>query len=289
MSSGLFWWMMTLLRCPWVPRAVVWLGAKAATVGCGEAALTGASGWDWAAEPLLLPRCWLGLYSLLIEVIQGVSACGVGESSADERPRNSGAIACDADLPSLSHCPGARQPAGRVRSDLPQSTPDGTFDGPKGKTRSHIQPNVTYHIYRLYSLGIAHRIISQVVFTGARVFGRAFAEAYKQASASQKFAAAGNAQAGNTAASSGLTLDEACRILNVAPPKGGQGSVEKTHEQFKRLFDMNDPKRGGSFYLQSKVLRARERIEMEVRSRAEESEREEEMRRGWRPKLYRDR
>ena len=135
----------------------------------------------------------------------------------------------------------------------------------------------------------AHRIISQVVFTGARVFGRAFAEAYKQASASQKFAAAGNAQAGNTAASSGLTLDEACRILNVAPPKGGQGSVEKTHEQFKRLFDMNDPKRGGSFYLQSKVLRARERIEMEVRSRAEESEREEEMRRGWRPKLYRDR
>ncbi|GAB1733313.1 hypothetical protein NU195Hw_Modified_478t1 [Hortaea werneckii] len=110
---------------------------------------------------------------------------------------------------------------------------------------------------------MAHRIISQVVFTGARVFGRAFAEAYKQASASQKFAAAGNAQAGNTAASSGLTLDEACRILNVAPPKGGQGSVEKTHEQFKRLFDMNDPKRGGSFYLQSKVLRARERIEME--------------------------
>ncbi|RMX98514.1 hypothetical protein D0867_12412 [Hortaea werneckii] len=111
---------------------------------------------------------------------------------------------------------------------------------------------------------MAHRIISQVVFTGARVFGRAFAEAYKQALASQKFAAAGNAQAGNTAASSGLTLDEACRILNVAPPKGGQGSVEKTHEQFKRLFDMNDPKRGGSFYLQSKVLRARERIEMEA-------------------------
>lgn len=31
----------------------------------------------------------------------------------------------------------------------------------------------------------AHRIISQIVFTGARVFGRAFAEAYKQASASQ--------------------------------------------------------------------------------------------------------
>lgn len=31
----------------------------------------------------------------------------------------------------------------------------------------------------------AHRIISQIVFTGARVFGRAFTEAYKQAAASQ--------------------------------------------------------------------------------------------------------
>jgi len=64
--------------------------------------------------------------------------------------------------------------------------------------------------------------------------------------------------------------------------------VERVHEQFKRLFDMNDPKRGGSFYLQSKVLRARERLEMEVRTRQETEEREEEIRQGWRPKVYRD-
>lgn len=89
-------------------------------------------------------------------------------------------------------------------------------------------------------------------------------------------------------ASAGLTLDEACRILNVSPPKGGQADLTRIHEQFKRLFDMNDPKKGGSFYLQSKVLRARERIEMEVREAAAAMEREEELRRGWRPKLYRD-
>ncbi|EMC92760.1 hypothetical protein BAUCODRAFT_37671 [Baudoinia panamericana UAMH 10762] len=112
---------------------------------------------------------------------------------------------------------------------------------------------------------MAHRIISQVVFTGARVFGRAFAEAYKQAAASQKYAAANNSQtSANTLSSSGLTLDEACRILNVSPPKGGQQNLDRVHEQFKRLFDMNDPKKGGSFYLQSKVLRARERIELEA-------------------------
>ena len=63
----------------------------------------------------------------------------------------------------------------------------------------------------------------------------------------------------------------------------------KVHEQFRRLFDMNDPKKGGSFYLQSKVLRARERLELEVRAAAERAEREEELRQGWRPRVYKDR
>jgi import inner membrane translocase subunit TIM16 len=86
-----------------------------------------------------------------------------------------------------------------------------------------------------------------------------------------------------------LTLQEACQILNVSPPKAGQTDVTRIHEQFKRLFDMNDPKKGGSFYLQSKVLRARERIEMEVRVAEEARLREQELKEGWKPKLYRDR
>lgn len=64
--------------------------------------------------------------------------------------------------------------------------------------------------------------------------------------------------------------------------------MAQVHAQFKRLFDMNDPKKGGSFYLQSKVLRARERIELEVRDAAERREREEELSQGWKPKVYRD-
>ena len=98
-----------------------------------------------------------------------------------------------------------------------------------------------------------------------------------------------NATAANTMNSAGLTLDEACRILNVSPPKGGEAQLERVHEQFKRLFDMNDPKKGGSFYLKSKVLRARERIEVEVRAAEARREREEELRTGWRPKVYQDR
>ncbi|KAJ5628234.1 mitochondrial import inner membrane translocase subunit TIM16 [Penicillium lividum] len=132
---------------------------------------------------------------------------------------------------------------------------------------------------------MAHRIVTQVVVTGARVFGRAFAEAYKQAQASGKHAAAKKA-AGVT--SSTLALDEACKILNVKPPVAGD-NVEHVMERFKKLFDLNDPQKGGSFYLQSKILRARERIEMELRETERQAADEKELREGWNPKVYKDR
>jgi import inner membrane translocase subunit TIM16 len=58
-------------------------------------------------------------------------------------------------------------------------------------------------------------------------------------------------------------------------------------DRFKRLFDANEPEKGGSFYLQSKVLRARERIEAEIRDVEMKAARDEELERGWKPKLYR--
>lgn len=97
-----------------------------------------------------------------------------------------------------------------------------------------------------------------------------------------------NPGAANTLRSSGLSLDEACKILNVSPPKAGQTNLAETHERFKRLFDVNDPKKGGSFYIQSKVLRARERIELEVRQAEIRRLEEEEVRVGWKPKIYRN-
>ena len=139
----------------------------------------------------------------------------------------------------------------------------------------------------------AHRIITQVVIVGTRVLGRAFAEAYRQASASQQHARqaakSGASNTVNSLASSGLTLDESCKILNVKPPQGGKTDMEHVTERFKSLFDRNDPNKGGSFYLQSKVLRARERIELEVREAAEAAEREAELKEGWKPKVWKDR
>ncbi|KAI4096682.1 MAG: hypothetical protein LQ344_000822 [Seirophora lacunosa] len=143
------------------------------------------------------------------------------------------------------------------------------------------------------SLGEAHRFITQAVIVGARVFGRAFAEAYRQASASSKYAQSSIPNSGSSTSknfiSSGLTLDEACKILNVKPPQGGSANVEEVMDRFKRLFDANDPAKGGSFYLQSKILRARERIELEVREAQEAAEREAEIKEGWKPKVWKDR
>ncbi|KAJ5491449.1 Mitochondrial import inner membrane translocase subunit tim16 [Penicillium diatomitis] len=136
---------------------------------------------------------------------------------------------------------------------------------------------------------MAHRLVTQVVVTGARVFGRAFAEAYKQAQASGKYAAQKKNGGSAFSSSGGLTLDEACKILNVKPPAAGETSLEHVMERFKKLFDLNDPKQGGSFYLQSKILRARERIEMEVREAERKTAMDKELREGWNPKVYKDR
>ena len=65
--------------------------------------------------------------------------------------------------------------------------------------------------------------------------------------------------------------------------------MEDVLDRFKRLFDANDPKNGGSFYLQSKILRARERLESELRQAEDKASREEELKEGWKPKVFKDR
>lgn len=65
--------------------------------------------------------------------------------------------------------------------------------------------------------------------------------------------------------------------------------MEDVMSRFKTLFDKNEPKNGGSFYLQSKVLRARERIEREVSEATMAAEREAELKEGWKPKVFKDR
>ncbi|KAI8076862.1 uncharacterized protein BX664DRAFT_344122 [Halteromyces radiatus] len=115
------------------------------------------------------------------------------------------------------------------------------------------------------------RIIAQVVVSIGTVVGRAFFAAYKQAAA--------NAAAGGGAAAAarggkegvvdaltrktGMSIEEACQILNVQKDV----DLAQLTKNYDHLFNSNEVSKGGSFYLQSKVVRAKERLDLE---RAEE-------------------
>ena len=108
----------------------------------------------------------------------------------------------------------------------------------------------------------AHRVLTQVILIGGRVLGRAFAEAYRQANASAKYAKANQGAGGGAmGVSRQLDVGEAFKVLGI---KTDGLTAETLGTRYKLLFERNDPKKGGSFYLQSKVFRARERLAAEL-------------------------
>lgn len=58
-----------------------------------------------------------------------------------------------------------------------------------------------------------------------------------------------------------MTLEEAHQILNV-----DKLDPEEINKSYEHLFAVNDKAKGGSFYLQSKVFRAKERLDEELKS-----------------------
>ncbi|XP_053695171.1 mitochondrial import inner membrane translocase subunit tim16 [Sabethes cyaneus] len=111
------------------------------------------------------------------------------------------------------------------------------------------------------------KYIAQIIVLGTQIVGRAFARALKQEIAASQEAAkrAGGGQKGQSRAAAnlrtGMTLEEAQQILNIS--KLDPQEIQKNYEH---LFHVNDKSKGGSFYLQSKVFRAKERIDQEFKS-----------------------
>ncbi|CAB4066150.1 PAM16 [Lepeophtheirus salmonis] len=92
--------------------------------------------------------------------------------------------------------------------------------------------------------------LAQLVIAGLQVVGKAFTKAVREeVRLSQEAAKRHSSNTKDQTAHAtenmrlGMTLDEAKQILDV---------------------DMNDKSKGGSFYLQSKVVRAKERIDQEI-------------------------
>ncbi|GJE94423.1 hypothetical protein PsYK624_105920 [Phanerochaete sordida] len=130
------------------------------------------------------------------------------------------------------------------------------------------------------------KVIVQIAIAGAQILGKAFAAAGRQAVANAKYRpeALGGDVAGMQNATSGsltdrltrehrMTLDEARLILNVKKDE----PAERILQHYEYLFKANSPPAAPpkptpgkkptaqywSHYLQSKVVRARERIEAE--------------------------
>ncbi|XP_067859679.1 mitochondrial import inner membrane translocase subunit tim16 [Heptranchias perlo] len=107
------------------------------------------------------------------------------------------------------------------------------------------------------------KYLAQIIIVGAQVVGRAFARAVRQEYAASRAAAEARGRAGRQSAAassiSGMSLQEAQQILNV-----GKLRSEDIQQNYEHLFKVNDKSVGGSFYLQSKVVRAKERLEEEL-------------------------
>lgn len=106
------------------------------------------------------------------------------------------------------------------------------------------------------------RYIAQLIVAGTQVVAKAFARAIKQEieasqQAAQKIGNSGKTRSERMANQKlGLSLDEAKQILNIKDV-----NKEELEEKFQTLFKANEKT---SLYLQSKIVRAKERLDHEL-------------------------
>ncbi|XP_018093129.1 mitochondrial import inner membrane translocase subunit tim16-B isoform X1 [Xenopus laevis] len=119
------------------------------------------------------------------------------------------------------------------------------------------------------------KYLAQIVLMGVQVVGRAFTRALRQEFAASKTAAEARGRAGTESAAvsslSGISFQEAQQILNVS-----KLTPEEIQKNYEHLFKVNDKAVGGSFYLQSKVVRAKERLDQEMEIQSKTSNPKEE-------------
>lgn len=114
---------------------------------------------------------------------------------------------------------------------------------------------------------MAGRILAQIILAGGTFMVRTFAQAYRQAIVNAQAGGGGTAASASRAVARGqMTAEEAAQILGVDK---NSVKLEKLEDKFKRLWDQNNPEKGGSPYLQYKILGAKEVLEKECIARGE--------------------
>ena len=105
------------------------------------------------------------------------------------------------------------------------------------------------------------RVLANIVVQGTAVFGKAFMQAYANAASQAGKTAADGAQA--IIKKGQMTRGEAIEILGVTSDLL-KHAPEEVHEKYEKFLNANDPSNGGSFYLQSKIFRAKEFLDEEA-------------------------
>eukprot|EP01035_Chromulina_nebulosa_P020940 gene20940-27141_t len=101
---------------------------------------------------------------------------------------------------------------------------------------------------------MASKILAKLILSTTTLFSKIFLSAYKQALNNAKTnGSGGTVNHSITSFRKKMKPDEAMKILNIE--KLNKDILE---QQYKKFFESNDPKKGGSFYLQSKIYRAKE-------------------------------
>ena len=127
------------------------------------------------------------------------------------------------------------------------------------------------------------KFIAQMIIQLTAVGSRVFVSAYQQAlNNAKKGGGTAQQQMARVTVRGKMAKEEALQILNMEHLNLGDVSKlsnnkKEVAEKFKKMYDANDPSKGGSFYLQSKIYRAHEAIirEIDPESLAKEKEKME--------------
>eukprot|EP01092_Planopodium_desertum_P011326 TRINITY_DN51584_c0_g3_i1.p1 TRINITY_DN51584_c0_g3~~TRINITY_DN51584_c0_g3_i1.p1 ORF type:complete len:116 (+),score=13.94 TRINITY_DN51584_c0_g3_i1:44-391(+) len=108
-----------------------------------------------------------------------------------------------------------------------------------------------------------YRLLAQLVVASTQVLARGMMSAWGKAA--QNAAKQGSGIM-NEATGKGrtMTVEEAKKILNIE--KLSPDVMETIGKNYEHLYNANDPKLGGSFYLQSKVAVAKQALEDALRN-----------------------
>ncbi|KAL7481044.1 hypothetical protein ACHAW6_006720 [Cyclotella cf. meneghiniana] len=125
------------------------------------------------------------------------------------------------------------------------------------------------------ALGPLGRVIAQGILLGVSILARALPAAYASALANARKTGADKAaeEAARKGASflgkARMSKDEALQVLNLSE---GEATIEAVQKQYERYFEANKVENGGSFYLQSKIYRAKELLDEYVAEKNKEQQ-----------------